>query len=278
MIDLHTHTNASDGAHAPAELVSLAKAAGITVLGLTDHDTVDGLADAASAAAAAGLAFVPGIEITAVWEEREVHVLAYFIDGRSTRLAAFLREARADRERRARIIGGRLAALGVPVDIERLIAAARGRPVQRPAIAQALLDAGHVADRQDAFERYLADDRPAFVPRASATPSEVAALISAEGGIVSLAHPGVTGCDAIIPALAAAGFAALEAAHTDHPPDVEARYRATARAHGLGVTGGSDFHGIGTHHPDLGTVGLPLADLADVYRRAGRPVPPQAAP
>ncbi len=275
MIDLHTHTTASDGHLAPAALARRAHEAGITVLGVTDHDTTAGIAAAALAAADHGLAVVPGIEITAVHEGRDVHVLAYFIDPASPSLAGFLAAQRADRARRGREIAERLAALGCPIDTGPIAARAdAGEVVARPLIAAALVDAGHVASVAEAFDRLIGEGRPAYVPRRGATPAEVIAVVARAGGIASLAHPGLLGRDDLVPALAAAGLGAIEVYHCDHDAEDEARYRDLAERLDLGVTGGSDFHGDDAHrHAALGSVALPEADYRRLCARAGREAP-----
>jgi hypothetical protein len=271
MIDLHLHTTASDGTDTPAELVAACRAAGLTTIGVADHDTVDGLAEAEAAARAAGLHFVPGIEITAAWRERDVHVLGYFVDTASADFASFHDAQREDRVRRARTIAARLTALGAPVDMEAIIARSKGRPVVRPHIAAALVEAGHVMSEQDAFARLLGEGQPAYVPRSGATPADVVRAIRCAGGVSSLAHPGITNEDGLIPELAAAGLDALEAYHADHTEADSTRYRDLARAHGLAVTGGSDYHGARSHHSyGLGLVTLPAEDFDDLCRRARR--------
>jgi 3',5'-nucleoside bisphosphate phosphatase len=271
MIDLHLHTTASDGTDSPSELVAACKAAGLTTIAVTDHDTTAGIEGSGAAARAAGLAFVPGIEITAAWRERDVHVLGYFVDHRSARLEAFLTEQREDRIRRARDIAERLAALGAPIDMEGLIARTKGRPVLRPHIAEALVAAGHVADEQAAFDRFIAEGRPAFIPRDGATPADVVRVIREAGGLSSLAHPGITREDALIPGMVAAGLDAIEVFHADHTDDDVARYRHWAATLGLTVTGGSDYHGARSHHTHgFGIVGLPEADFEALLRRAAR--------
>lgn len=272
MIDLHTHTTASDGTLAPAALVEAARAARLSVLGITDHDTTGGLAAARDAARQAGIAIVDGIEISAVADGRDVHVLAYFIDAESPTLRAFLDRQRADRIRRVEEMAARLMALGCPIDARPVLAdAARGRSVGRPQIADALLDAGHVARRDEAFERFLEHGRPAYVPRQGTSPEDVIEIIHAAGGLASLAHPGVTARDHAIPALVAAGLDAIEARHSDHDPAAEERYRALARRLNILVTGGSDFHGEAGHRTaTLGGVTLPEADYARLRDRASR--------
>lgn len=246
MIDLHLHTTASDGRCTPAELVEHVHAAGVRVFAVTDHDTVAGHAEAEVAAAAHGLTFVPGIEVTAVWAGRDVHVLGYWIDGRRPAFAAFLRDQRARRVARVEAIGAALVAAGAPVDLGPLLARIAARPgtsVGRPDLARLLVAAGHASSVQDAFDRYLAEGGPAYVARAGVSPEEAVAIIHDAGGLASLAHPGVTRRDDRVAAWAAAGLDALEAYHSDHSEAEAALYLERARALGLLVTGGSDFHG-----------------------------------
>ena len=271
MIDLHLHTTASDGTDTPAELVRACRAAGLSTMAVTDHDTVAALAESASEAGSAGIAFVPGIEITAAWHRRDVHMLGYFIDPSSAALGAFLRAQVDDRLRRARAVGDNLAALGAPIDIEALIARLNGQPLLRPHIAAALVEAGHAADGVDAFDRYIGEGRPAYVGRRGAAPADVVRVIRDAGGLSSMAHPGVTRADELIPALADAGLDAIEAYHTDHAPEDTARYLALARRLGLAVTGGSDFHGFRSEHSNgFGAVCLPDPDFTAFSARARR--------
>ena len=269
MIDLHLHTTASDGALSPSALVLEARAAGLSIISITDHDTTAGCDAARAPARDAGVELVPGIEISAVADGRDVHVLGYFIDPASSALMAFLDRQRDDRLRRVRLMGERLAALGVPIDVDPILAdAARGRSVGRPQIATALAVAGHVRTRDEAFDRFLQFGGPAYIPREGASPEQVVAIIHDAGGLASLAHPGVARCDHRIPPLVSAGLDAIEVRHSDHDAATEARYRAEAHARGLLVSGGSDFHGATGHRISrLGVVTLPQADF-DLLRAA----------
>ena len=272
MIDLHLHTTASDGTLSPAALVGRAAAAGITVASVTDHDTIAGLAQARAAAADLRITLVNGIEITAIAGEKDVHLLGYFFDVGSAPLAAFLARQRADRVRRLHDLLDRLAALGLKIDSEPLVdaaASASGPSIGRPQIADALVAAGHVRDRGDAFDRWLGDGRPAFVPRRGSTPEEVIDLVRRAGGISSLAHPGLLKMDALVPQLAAAGLTALEVRHSEHDADIERHYREMAARCDLAVSGGSDFHGDFVHGARvLGAVTLPPEDYAGLEARA----------
>jgi predicted metal-dependent phosphoesterase TrpH len=227
-------------------------------------------------AAAAGLCCVPAIEITAVAEAKDMHILGYFIDVTQPSLLSFLEDSRNDRLRRARGMCERLAELGAPVDFDRLLARAggpnSGKAIARPVVARALMEAGHVESTQEAFDRFLADGAAAYVPRVGASPAEVIRIIRDAGGVASLAHPGPIARDHLIEPLARAGLTAVECFHSDHDEAATSKYLEYARRLGLGVTGGSDFHGPGTRRAELfGRVGLPQSHFDDLVARAGRP-------
>lgn len=261
MIDLHTHTTASDGRCTPAELVSRAAAAGVDVLSVTDHDTTAAAKAAAAACASAGIEFVPGIEITAVIDGRDVHVLGYFIDPDSASLGAFLQQQRQRRIERVRQMIDRLQTMGIVLDAEAILQPGRedgSKAAGRPWIARAMVAAGHVANTKEAFDRFLATGKPAFVPRIGPSSAEVFARIHASGGIASLAHPGLLARDELIPGFVRGGLDALEAHHSKHSPDDTSRYLAIARQHDLAVTGGSDYHAEPSHDVGgPGSVSLP---------------------
>jgi 3',5'-nucleoside bisphosphate phosphatase len=275
MIDLHMHTTASDGRSTPEELVARASAVGIRTLSVTDHDTMASVPAAAQAAMEAGIELIPGIEMTAVYAGRDVHVLGYYVDAGSRELRDHTDAQRIGRVQRAREIAGRLAALGVPIDIDGLVArapAGDAKSLARPQIARALVEAGHVATIQEAFDRFLTEGRPAYLPNDGKPPEEVVAIINRAGGIASLAHPGPLNRDELIPRLAEAGLAALEVYHCAHAEGTRLHYRKLARHHALAVSGGSDYHGEGVRRAEFfGKVGLPAPDLAVLKERAGRP-------
>jgi predicted metal-dependent phosphoesterase TrpH len=270
LIDLHTHTTASDGRCSPRDLVARAAAAGVTVLAVTDHDTVAGCADTASSAAAAGIEFVPGIEITAVRSGADVHMLGYFFDTASPALHAFLAEQRGQRIARVHQIVDRLKTSGIDLDADRIVRPAIEDPRRsagRPWIARALIEAGHAATVEEAFDRWLARGRPAFVPRLGAPPEEVVVRVHEAGGLASLAHPALLGDDAWVPEIARSGLDAIEAYHSKHDPAATERYLAMAAALGLAVSGGSDFHGDPSHGPlNPGAVSLPREEYDRLVR------------
>ena len=262
-IDLHCHSTFSDGVLDPAALARRAAAQGVTALALTDHDTVDGVGPASDAAAPLGLRLIPGIEIS-TWHTREIHVLGYFVDPAHARLRAVTARQRIARVERVREIAGRLAALGIPLDA--VLAQAGPGNVGRPHIATALLEGGHVRDRDDAFDRLLGAGKPAYVPASRLPASDAIALIHEAGGVAVLAHPGVENIDHALPDLARAGLDGLECAHPAHDAATTQRYRRLAQRNGLAPTGGSDFH-----HPygayDLGSFGLDADELATLEAR-----------
>lgn len=271
-VDLHSHTTASDGRSTPDALAAAAAAAGVDVLALTDHDTVAGCEPTARACAALGVRFLPGIEITAVADARDVHVLGYFFDAAHPPLAEFLAAQRRQRVDRVREMGARLRRHGADIDIDAVLAPAvedTAKAVGRPWLARALVARGYVRTVPEAFDKWLSAGCPAFVPRIGASVSEVIARLHEAGGIASLAHPVFVKRDAWIPRLVDEGLDALEAYHSDHTPADTARYLAMAEAHGLLVTGGSDYHGDDQRgRGGLGSVTLPEAHFARLI--AGR--------
>ena len=275
MIDLHLHTTASDGRCSPTELVARVHAAGVSTFAVTDHDTVAALPEARDMAARLGLALVPGIEVTAVWQSRDVHVLGYWIDPAHPPFQAFLAEQRARRVARVTAIGGALAREGAAIDLEPLLADVASRPgssIGRPTVAQALVQAGHASSVQDAFDRLLGEGCPAYVARTGVPPEDAFAFIHAAGGVASLAHPGVTRRDEMLAAWAEAGLDAIEAYHSDHSEADETRYLERARQLGLAVSGGSDFHGDDpmshrSRRRAIGGVSLPESDWVALAAR-----------
>jgi hypothetical protein len=263
VIDLHLHTSASDGRCTPHELVDRALRAGVTVMAVTDHDTVAAIPEVQSAAEACAIEVIAGIEITAIESGRDIHMLGYFVDPDNADLAAFLVTQRTRRIARVEALGLRLAQLGMPIDVGSILLQGReqrARSVGRPQIARAMVVAGYVADTREAFDRWLATGRPAFVPRSGAPPGEVIDIVHGAGGLASLAHPGQTDVDSRISTYAEAGLDAIEVYHPDHDADAVQRYRNIASRLNLLATGGSDFHGDADHGYEPGAIALPMED------------------
>ena len=257
-IDLHTHSNRSDGTFEPAEVVRLAAERALDVVALTDHDTTDGLAEAFTTGSGVGVEVVPGVEFSAEFDGHSVHVLCYWMDPQDAALQLELRRLREDRFRRGELMVDKLRDLGLPVGFERVRAIAGDATIVRPHIAQAMVEAGVVATEKEAFERYIGDGGPAHVAKHALDPVDAVALIGGAGGVCALAHPGMWGDQSSVPVelierMAAAGMRGLEVDHPDHTPEMRERYRTLAGRLGLIATGGSDCHGTRYDPVRLGT-------------------------
>lgn len=268
-IDLHTHSACSDGTDAPAVLVAAAAAAGLDVMALTDHDTHDGIDEALAAGAGHGVRVVVGVEMSTDLGGESVHLLGYGHDPHDPRLAAELARVRAGRAERLPETCRLLAAAGAPVSVEDVMAQAVDTPsVGRPHVADALVAAGHVADRREAFDRYLAEGQPAFVPRYATPLGEAIDLIHGAGGAAVLAHPWGRGRRDALPPEVIAGLVAdhgldgIEVWHLDHDETTRAELLELATSLGLIPTGSSDHHGAGKVGHPLGAELTPPASLA----------------
>jgi len=257
-IDLHTHSLASDGTQTPTELVRDARVAGLDVLAITDHDTAEGWAEAVVAAEEIGLELVRGMEISTRHRGDGVHLLAYLPDPEHPGLAEELRRILDGRGSRVPAILERLQGLGSAIGIDDVRRANPDTPATgRPHVADALVALGEVADRDEAFELYLGEGRPAYVDRYAAPTIEMIRLVERAGGVSVVAHPwGRHGPDnltaAELAALADAGLSGIEVDHEDHGPGVRDELRAIARDLGLVATGSSDHHGAGKAGHGLG--------------------------
>jgi predicted metal-dependent phosphoesterase TrpH len=248
-IDLHVHTNHSDGTFTPREVLTLARERGLDALAITDHDTTSALAEAAACGDDVRIEVVPGIEFSTIYGDEGVHVLCYYMDPGDPDLIAELQRLRDDRERRGDMMVDKLIALGFPVTFSRVKEIAGEAPIIRPHIAQAMVEAGIVPDTKSAFsEEFIGSNGRAYVEKHALHPLDALALIHAAGGVCVLAHPGTFRETKPVPAmlideLAAAGLDGIEAAHPEHTPEVEARYIDLANDYGLFYTGSSDCHG-----------------------------------
>jgi hypothetical protein len=246
LIDLHVHSNASDGTDPPAEVIRRAEAAGLDVLALTDHDTQAGLAEA-RAALPDGLTLIPGMELSCQLDGRSVHLLAYLFDREDPALRAETSQIRDDRTYRARAMVDRMRELGADVTWEQVAAIAGGAVVGRPHLARALAASGAVATPADAFTAdWIADGGRAFVDRYAPDLARAVGLVKAAGGVPVLAHPRSPGYeipDEVIVRLAGAGLGGIEVFHFDHDQSQRVRLAQLARSLNLIMTGGSDDHG-----------------------------------
>ena len=276
MIDLHSHTNESDGACSPEQLIEEAVRAGVDTLGITDHDTFAGFDQARAPAAAAGVELICGIELSTRLHGHSVHLLGYFLNGGSpAEFRTWVLEMQASRRERNVRLAERLRELGFDITVEEAEALGRGM-TGRPHFARLMVEKGYVANFRQAFDEYLDESAKGYVYRREPQFAESVAQIRRAGGIASLAHPVRVNGDvpALLPELCAAGLNAIEAYHSDHAERDTAAYLKLAERHGLMVTGGSDFHGEVKPDVRLGTgsggnLRIP-PDLVERLRRSYR--------
>ncbi|ULA58338.1 MAG: POLIIIAc domain-containing protein [Nitrospira sp.] len=248
-IDLHLHTTHSDGSFSIAEVMAFAKQAGLTALAITDHDIVDGIPEATAIGKELGIEVVPGVEISSRLGESELHILGYFFNWTDLQLAQRLKTLRDSRHLRNPQIVQRLNDLGIPITYEEVRALAGTESVGRPHIARLLMEKKIVMSAKEAFDRYLANGRPAFVDRELPEPAEAVRWIREAGGVPVLAHPtwvrtSADGLRVLVRDLKAAGLGGLEVHYSTHTPSQTTEYLDLAKQCDLLVTGGSDFHGV----------------------------------
>ena len=272
-VDLHTHTTASDGTYTPAELVREAVRRGVRVLAVTDHDSVDAVAPALlTARAYPPLELVPGIEINTDDPGGEIHILGYFVDHEAGWLGDLLREFRQERAARVHRIVERLAALGHPIDADEVFALVQEGSAGRPHVAQVMVRRGYVGTVREAFDRFLAAGKPAYVPHRKVSPREACEIIRRAGGLAVVAHPGFhEDPEEMVRTLAGTGLLdGVECYYAEHSPEQTGRFLGLCRELGLAPTGGSDFHGPKVRAATLGQPPVPWEAWEGLRRRAGR--------
>jgi predicted metal-dependent phosphoesterase TrpH len=265
--DLHLHSHFSDGTFSPEEIVARGHKSGFAALALTDHDTIEGCPRMAAACGAEGIEFITGSELTAEHKDIELHILGYFLDATNEKLRAELARFQVVRRNRIREIVARLNELKVPLQADEVFALANCNSPGRPHVARSLVKGGHCKSSDEAFERYLKRNRPAWVPKAKLPAADAIKLIHQAGGLAVMAHPGLNRADDLIPDLVAAGLDGLECYHTKHSNSVTRRYLEMAEKLKLLVTGGSDCHGKSKGKPLIGTVKLDYAHVEKLKQR-----------
>lgn len=278
-LDLHLHTTHSDGSCTPAEVVGLAHQAGVTALAITDHDIMTGVAEAITAGEPLGIEVIPGVEISSLMGQSELHILGYFLDWRDPLLSERFKTLHDSRHRRNPQIIERLQALGIDISYDEVRALAGSDSVGRPHIARALMDKQVVSSAKDAFDRFLADGKPAYVPRDLPSPAEAIQWIKSAGGLAVLAHPTwVKLADhsliELVRELKTAGLDGVEVYYSTHAARQTREYLSLAQQLGLLVTGGSDFHGLTKPDIDVGigkgTLHIPTSLLTKMKAAVGR--------
>jgi hypothetical protein len=275
--DLHTHSTFSDGVLSPTELIDLAYRLGVRIMALTDHDTIEGLPEAfATAARYPDLTLIPGVEISTDIPGSEVHVLGHFIDWQDQEFQRRLQQMRQSRLGRARKMVDKLVALGKPVSWDRVQSFASEGAIGRPHIARALLEAGHVATVNEAFDLYLNRNGPAYVQRERLAPAKVVEMITAANGLPTLAHPReLDGLEELLSQLKTAGLIGMEVYYQGYFPEEVERLHAVADRFALIPLGGSDYHGMGgPQEREPGDIPLPdepVQRLLALARERGAP-------
>ena len=275
-VDLHVHSSASDGTDAPDLVVAKAAGIGLTALALTDHDTLSGIPAARRAAAQFPIELISGVELSVDHADVKIHMLAYFLEPNPGPLQNRLEELRTGRTTRNRRIVERLNELGYPITMEDVLRQAAGDAVGRPHIADALVEAGAIEHRSEAFVDLLSDGGSAYVERDRLTAIDAIRLAGESGGVTSIAHPLTISADAatlrsIFEDLRDAGLAGIEAYYSEHTPAIRTQLANVAADLGLVATGGSDYHGLGK--PDLqigsgwGDLIVPDAALEELRQR-----------
>ena len=244
-IDLHVHTNASDGRLSPVELVALAARQGVGLLAIADHDSIAAYAPAVEAARQyPGMKIIPAVELSSHAPGNEVHILGYFIQCGSPLLESELKVLQDSRGERARAMVVKLQGLGLDISLARVQELAGEGSIGRPHIAQALMEKGYVSDFREVFDKYIGQGGPAYVDRHKLSPEQAVELVLQCGGIPVLAHPTTVNLDELLPGMLAAGLMGMEVYYKDYYPETRQELANLARRHRLLVTGGTDYHGI----------------------------------
>lgn len=278
-LDLHLHTTHSDGSCAPTEVVNMAHRAGVTALAITDHDITTGIEEAVTAGQGCGIEVIPGVEISSIVGHSELHILGYLLDWQDSELNERLKSLRETRHRRNPRIIERLQALGIDITYEEVRVLAGTESVGRPHIARVLMDKHVVASAKEAFDRFLAEGKPAYVPRELPSPAQAIHWIKSARGLAVLAHPTwVKTTDQPLIDLArqlkADGLDGVEVHYSTHTARQTREYLSLAQQLGLLVTGGSDFHGL--TKPDIevgigkGALHIPTSLLPKMKEAAAR--------
>lgn len=265
--DLHTHTTASDGMQRPADNVRLAKEAGLAAIAITDHDTVDGIAEAMEAGEQLDIIVVPGVEISTSANGADIHILGYYTDWRNDGWRKKLSGLLDVRDRRNELIIERLKSSGVAITMEEVAGEARrqgkdGGSIGRPHIASLLVAKGVVRSMQEAFDIYLGSEGSAYVNPPRIHPFEAVDWIREAGGTSVIAHPGIYGDDGLVEEIIRYGADGIEVYHSDHLPEDEAKYGRMAAKYKLIATGGSDYHGERQGEVFHGRIGNRTVDVS----------------
>jgi 3',5'-nucleoside bisphosphate phosphatase len=265
--DLHTHTTYSDGALSPYELIRKAENVGLSVISITDHDSMGALDEAIELGKEFGVEVITGVELSTSFGDTEVHILGYFIDHHDETLLDAIKIFCEERMKRAERIVHKLNEMDIPIKIESVLANATGDAIGRPHIANALVNGGHAESYRQAFNKYIGNGRPAYERKTGFSPAETVRLIADAGGLSFLAHPGNTISDSLLFQLIKSGLDGIEVTHPSHTPQLTDYYRSIVNEYYLLESGGSDFHGgLRDDEHVFGQVSIPVP-MVDIMRR-----------
>ncbi|MCP4548975.1 MAG: PHP domain-containing protein [bacterium] len=265
--DLHCHTTASDGYYSPTEIVAQAEAAGLDGLAVTDHDTVNGIAEALAEGAKRDIHVIPGIELSIQVNNRDIHVLGYFIEHENEALIAELDEIISMRTNRAREMVNRIRDMGYPLDYDEVIKGANGGAPGRPHIARAMIKQGLAFSNEEVFDKFIGDDGPAFYPKSKMDMDRAFEMFRTYRAVPVMAHPQLSDYENILPQFLERGLQGLEVDHPKQGVHVAAKLRALCREHDLVATGGSDFHVPGIASRALGSHGVSGETIRELEAR-----------
>lgn len=263
-VDLHVHTNFSDGLLTPTQVVRKVKEAGLKAVGIVDHDTIDGISEAVNAGSRLGIEIVPGVELSSQYEGKDIHIIGFYFDPDHPRLMKYLECFRQERYRRAAKMIRNLNQIGICLTMEEVECRARGRCIGRPHLAEVLMEKGYVETFQEAFQRYIGYGSQVYEEKYRINPDEAIALISEARGLSFLAHPGYVLSDNIICRFIKAGLDGIEIVHPKFNQERTQHLHQFAQNHGLLVSGGSDCHGGRNGYFFIGQYNVPYAILEEM--------------
>lgn len=270
--DLHIHTFYSDSTSSPEDVVKRSLEAGLSAIAITDHDTLEGIQPTLEAAKGKSLEVITGIELSSEIHGKEVHILGYLFDGTNKMMLEQLHSFQKTRVERMKKMIVKLDELGIKgINLEEVCALTQSQAVGRPHLASILVKKGKVLNTKEAFDKYLAEGAPAYVPKQEQSPFEVIALINEAGGLAVLAHPMLTGLDELIPSFVKAGLGGLEVYYPNCTQTVVQYYENIAKKHNICLTGGSDDHGKAKNYTAIGRVKIPyeLIEKMKEYLKKG---------
>ncbi|RMD91823.1 MAG: PHP domain-containing protein [Calditrichaeota bacterium] len=267
--DLHLHTNLSDGAYSPKELIDKLLPFGLKAIAIVDHDEVGALEDAIRYGKKQGLEVIPGVELSVRFKHIEIHLLGYFIDFQNEELKEYLKFVKSERIKRVERIIKKLEKSGIYITLDRVLQQSGDGSVGRPHIAKVLVEEGYVFSFQEAFNKYLANNQPAYEPNYKIEIHEALNLITSAGGISCIAHPGIDLTDEALITLIKAGVQGIETIHPKHNSAQTEFYSRLAKKFNLLETGGSDYHGGSQSHETLGQYKVPYSVVEQMKKITG---------